>query len=190
MERKTKQEVDYVVKNTHIVEKILSHICCFLIFGAIGVFLMLQFNTFWGYLGCAVCAMIVVTTIFNTITNISIMSKLKHGNFKYIKEKLIDIAPCSSIIPGRADYLQANTKSCHFFINKFNNTNFQIGDIIEAVFIGNENVPFHLAKIDSEQNNSDKVTQNQNKGFFTPMILPLLIILIIIILTIVYPFLK
>ena len=199
MEKKNRQEIERALKSARIIEKIIPHVCCFFIFGTMSIVLLLKFNTFWGYIGCAICTMIVLTTMFNTITNISIMNKIKRGNFKHITEKLISISPCSALIPGRADYLQASTNSYQFFINKFTDVNFQIGDIVDAVFLGTENVPIHIAKIEKEKEENIEMNQqpknlikeNQNKGFsLVPVIAPFLIVLIITIIAIIYPFVK
>ena len=191
MEKKNKQEIDRALKSVGLTERIVAHACCGIIFGFLGAFLLFKFNNFWSYAGVATCAIALLTAIFNIVTSITTMNKIKSGNFRHITEPLLNISACSGIIPGRADYLQVNTASFQFYIHKISNVNFQIGDMIDAVFLGTENVPIHVAKVETtEVDDESKIGENQNKGFFTPMIPLILIVLIIGIVALIFPFFK
>ena len=199
MKKKTKQEIDKALKSTGLIERVIAHICCGIIFGLIGMFLLIKFNSFWSYVGVVACAIAVLTAVFNIITSITMINKIQSGNFRHITEHLIGFSACSGIIPGRADYMQANTSSFQFYIHKINDVGFKIGDMIDAVFLGTENVPIHVAKIEKEKEENiemnkqpeNLIKENQNKGFsLVPVIAPFLIILIITIIAIIYPFVK
>ena len=85
-----------------------AHACCGIIFGLLGTFLLFKFNNFWSYAGVATCAIALLTAIFNIVTSVTTMNKIKSGNFRHITEPLLNISACSGIIPGRADYLQVS----------------------------------------------------------------------------------
>ena len=186
----TKAMITDALHSSNLIERTILHFISFCAFTLIGVFL-LKHQTLIGYLSLATCCIADIIIIYNIVRNCVYINKIKSGKFQHIKDTIISIESCSAIIPGRADFLNVKTETRAFYIHKILNDGFKTGDKIDAVFLGTENVPIHIAKIETtEVDDESKISKNQNKGFFTPMIPLILAVLIISIIALVSLFFK
>lgn len=186
MEKKTKQEIQNALISSGMNNKLISNIFCAVLFVAIGLILVFKTTNIVGYIIATVCFLITMIAIYNSVSNYLTIQKIKKGKFRHIQDRISSFVKCSGIIPGRSEYFQAQANNFDFFIHSYNNENYDVGDMIDAVFIDNNNVPLSIKKIDESA-----LVNNVNGGFMiVPVIVPLIILIITTIIALIYPFLK
>lgn len=173
-----------ILKKTNFITEVVTTVICAIAFLVAPVLLTVKKTNFWTCSLAAILFVVGLWAIYNIITKIKIIRKIKKGDCKYISGKIEVIEPCSNIIPGRADYLKVVVGGNTFFINKISNYNYKTGNEIEAVFVSNQNVPVYMSRLWHISENDNSITENKDKGFVM-VLLPIFIVLVIVIISII-----